>query len=411
MNWWNRLFNSDQNNGKPEVQKRVTSSGLSYSDLVAELSKIHPTIITPENALQVAAVYGCIKVIKDTFVALSRNYYDKKGEDRIKVLNDPTLPLLKMPGKQIPWSAFIQIGLDQKFIYGNSVWVIERDQYGTAIALHFRKNGEIIPRYYNGDFWVSDRVTGRELDVRDIFHFKDLNGSTPYWGASRLEMHGKTIGKIAATDDLQNRLATSGLQLGGVVSYPKDVEVDEAVLLRQEQNFHRNHQGKENAGKYAFFQGGPTVTQFQPAMTLSDAQVIQATHLSIEDICRIFHMPPTKIYHLIKPSFNSYEHLQIDFMSGAILPDAKAFEEEWNWKILNMSPTREMKFELDSLLRADTMATIQSLKEAISTGLLSINEGRALLNRNAINNGDKHFYPSNNLTPLEDLGKKIKPNE
>lgn len=390
--------------GKKEKDvARAASPYVGTSMTFDQLMSVLPTEITGEGSLSVAAVYACIKVISDTMSTMNRNHYKHMGPHRENDLKHKYNHLLEMPAKNLPWSAFMKVVYNQKFIDGNSKWIIERDRNLNVVLLHYRRKGEVLTYYNNEDLWYYDTITGQVLDPMNVFHIKDVPSTIPWEGRSRLDFHGNTIGKIKAADDLQNKLSTSGLTLGGFVVYPKETDADDPAILAQEKNFHKNHQGRDRAGKWAFFGGGPQVTPVPPSMTLSDAQIIAATHLAIEDVCRMFSVPPHKIYHLIRSTFNNIEHLQIDYTSGAILPEVVAFEEEWNWKILNMDPVTGLKMEIDSLMRADSLATIRAISEGIKNSILTPNEGRALMNRNPKPGGDELLYPANNLSPLKNV--------
>jgi HK97 family phage portal protein len=387
-------------NKATDQTRAANLSNLSINDL----AQVIPTSINGNGSLQVAAVYASMKVITDTVASVARNLYESKGESRYKSTNNPTLPLLDRINPYLSFADFVYVFLKEKWIKGNSYWRIERDYYGTATVIHYRMQGGIIPYVDNNELFYYDTVTKEVLDPMDVLHFKDLTCTTnPYVGKSRIDNFAKSIGKLQATDDLQNKFSTSGANLGGVVVYPADTNIDDDDILRQEKNFHKNHGGTSNAGKWSFFSGGPDVKQFNTSMTFSDAQVIAMQHMSIEDICRMMSVPPMKIAHLVKATYNNIEHLNLDFMQGAILPEVTQLENEWDYKILGQYKNTRLKLEIDSLLRADTMSTIRAIKEAISTGLMSPNEGRALLNRNPVPGGDVHFFPANNMAPLTSI--------
>jgi HK97 family phage portal protein len=393
--------------GKKKVEAQDQKRNLVPSNVTMyEMATYLSTSVTGQQCTQVAAMYAAMKVICDTIACLSRNYYDSVGEARKKNTDNPSLILIDRVNEYIDWPTFINVALRQKWIDGDSIWIIERDRFEDAIKLHYRRKGQVIIVVKDDDLYYYDTISKQSFDPIDVFHLKDVTTHlNPYKGQSRIDNFSKTLGKMQATDELQNKFSTNGAQLGGLVIYPHDTVVDDAVLMRQEQNFIRNHVGKNNQGKWAFFQGGPSVTQLQASMTFSQAQLIEMQQMTIEDVCRIMSVPPMKIAHLAKATYNNIEHLGIDFMQGAILPEVTAFESEWDYKILGQYPPTRLKIEIDSLLRSDTLATMQAIQIAISSGLLNVNEGRALINRPPVAGGDINLYPSNNLSPLADAGK------
>lgn len=374
---------------------------------VQDLNSVLTTSLTGSAALKVSAVYACMKVICDTIASVSRNYYDTNPvkDTRSKNKNNPTLPLLDRVNEYLSFSDFIYIYLKQKWIYGNSYWIISRDKFGTAIELHFRQNGQIRPYIENNELWYFDSVTGRSYDPLDILHFKDLTSSTnPYLGKSRIDEFASTIGKMKATDDLQNKVSSSGLSIGGLLLYDKEAQLDDAQVARMEANFNKNHAGVKNAGKWGFLNGISQVVQMNAVMTLSDAQILGMMGMAIEDICRMMSVPPSKIAHLVKATYNNVEHLAIDYVQSAILPEVTQFENEWDYKILGQYPNTRVKLELDSLMRADSVKSMEMIVKAVSFGILNRTEARAFLNRNPYPGSDKFLIQSNNLSTIDNNG-------
>lgn len=384
----------------PKKEERAASPYIpTYSTVTS------PTSVYGYGSLQVAAVYACIKVNRDTVSSLSKHIYKYDQEKRSRA-DHPFNKIIARPNPYNTWNELMDLFISSYYIRGNGYLIVMRDKYYEISGLYWANPDRMIlyKDEQSGEMYYYNQDTQSIHGPENVIHIKEL-WDNPYIGTSRVDRHSKTIGKLKASDDMFNKLTTSGLMLGGVFVYPNDGHtVDPAVMVKQESRFNQLYaKGTDSFGQYAFLQGGPTVTQFQPGMTLSSAQVAEVTNLTIESICSIFGVPPHKIQHLVKSSYKSFEQLQIDHIQGAILPLVRMIEQQIDRVVFNNERDKDLhfKFDIESLLQADTIEQIKVIKEAISTALLSPNEGRAILNKNPIEGGDNYFYPSNNLTPLQ----------
>lgn len=380
----------------------------------------HTTIASSEttevdgyHSLNVSIVYACVKVIRETISSLNRNIYVYDGENRNKDINNPNYKVLRQPNEYNTWTEIIELIIASYLIKGNGYIVTLKNTLGHVSSMHWVSFFDMALYEFEGiGIRYHNRCTDTWHSPDEVIHIKELFESDKI-GGSRITRNAKTIGKLKASDDLFNELVTEGVILGGVVTYPETMTLEsDDIIIQQERRFNAMYgQGsKANKGRIAFLQGGAKLQQLNMAMTLSDAQMAEINKMTKEDILSIFNVPARKVQINTGVSYKSNEDLNTDFLQGAILPIIKKIEEQID-SVFFTTPSqhnRRFKFEIGSLLRADMLNTMKSIKEMISIGLININEGRALIDRNTIENGDIHFYPSNNLTPLQ-FANKINP--
>ena len=99
-------------------------------------------------------------------------------------------------------------------------------------------------------------------------------------------------------------------------------------------------------------------------------------------IAAAFGIKPVQINDYSKSSYSSSENQNLAFLVDTLLFILKQYEEELNYKLLSNKEIADgyfFKFNIGMLLRADMKTQIESITQAISNGLYTPNEGRAVI--------------------------------
>ncbi len=124
---------------------------------------------------------------------------------------------------------------------------------------------------------------------------------------------------------------------------------------------------------------------FDPAK----GQMTEARRLQIEEIGRLFNLPPVFLGDLTHGTFSNTEQQDLQLVKHVIAHWAKAFEEECNLKIFGAQNNRRyVEHALDGLMRGDFQTRMTGLSQGIQNALITPNEARALDNRAPLPNGD-----------------------
>jgi hypothetical protein len=136
----------------------------------------------------------------------------------------------------------------------------------------------------------------------------------------------------------------------------------------------------------------------------NDAQFLETRQFQVEEICRWFRVPPHKVQHLLRSTFSNIEHQSIEFVTDTIRPWLVRLEQEANRKLLRPREQETVYTEnlVDALLRGDAQSRSAALQVQFQHGAITVDEWRAIENRNPIEGGDgkKHFVPLN-MTPID----------
>jgi HK97 family phage portal protein len=122
------------------------------------------------------------------------------------------------------------------------------------------------------------------------------------------------------------------------------------------------------------------------------SQMTEARRFAVEEIARIYNLPPVFLQDLTHGTFSNTEQQDLHLVKHLIAQWAKAFEEELNLKLFGAENSRRYcEHSLDGLMRGDFKSRLEGLARAIQTAQLTPDEARALENRPPKPNGDKLY--------------------
>lgn len=135
---------------------------------------------------------------------------------------------------------------------------------------------------------------------------------------------------------------------------------------------------------------------FDPAK----GQMTEARRFQIEEIARVYNLPPVFLQDLTHGTFSNTEQQDLHLVKHLIAQWAKAFEEELNLKLFGLRATnRYVEHNLDGLMRGDFAARMAGLAQGIQNAILTPDEARALENRPPRPKGDQ-LYIQGATVPL-----------
>lgn len=262
--------------------------------------------VTHDSAMQVAAVWACIDVIASALASSDWNVY---GGVR-NVANKQDLPednLQYILNTRWNPEATAQSAKRAMMIaavgYGNGVAEIERDLAGRIVGLwpilpdrvevrRDERTNELIYRVNH-----SDQGTFVDLTPDEVFHIRGP-GLTGFMGDDTLNRAVKSISQAVAMDAFTSAYFGNSAQLGTVLMY-KNAKLDDEHYDRLKESMEKRHKGAGKAFTTAILDGGEWDVK-QIGTDADKAQIIEAKHLSVEEVCRWFHVPPHKVAHLLR---------------------------------------------------------------------------------------------------------------
>lgn len=122
-------------------------------------------------------------------------------------------------------------------------------------------------------------------------------------------------------------------------------------------------------------------------------QMTDARRFQVEEIARIYGLPPIFLQDLSHGTFSNTEQQDLHFVKHLVAQWAQALEEEMNLKLFGQrNGGRYVEHNLDGLMRGDFITRMNGLGNAVQNAVLTPDEARALENRPAKGgNADKLF--------------------
>ncbi len=147
---------------------------------------------------------------------------------------------------------------------------------------------------------------------------------------------------------------------------------------------------KEYKGRTAVLTEG---AEYKPvAANFQESQLIESLRFSVEEICRLYSVPPHKIGHMDGAGYaNSIEAQNAQFVSDCIRPLIEVIEMEFTNKLL--SGNRVFQLDLKALMRGDINTEVQRNVSYWNIGVMSANEIRRIEGLAPIEGGDVYNKP------------------
>lgn len=359
-----------------------------------------------DKALTFTAVWAAIRLLSESVSTLPVSVYRKeKNGDKTELTEDPVCYLLKYrPNTYQNKITFLEKIMTDLLVDGNSYVLIVRNRMGRPVELlpldydnvtvFFRDNR----LYYAVD---SETLEEGSYDSEDILHFKLITDSDGISGLSPIEQCKNAIEWGRDLETYGKSFFENGAKLSGVLE--SDRSLSEEAIARLRNSFNDNYAKLKGANQTAVLEEG---LKYKPIQISPDqAQWLASRKFSIEEICRIYNLPPHLLKDLSKSSFNNIEMQSQEFVSYTLMPYLTKIELEMNIKLFKRSEIgkKYVKFNVNSLLRGNVKDRADFYKTMINSGVMSINEVRSKEDFNSIPDGERHFLQMN-MTTIQKIG-------
>jgi len=347
--------------------------------------------MSPTSAMSISAVYACVKVLAESIAQLPRVIIKNTGVKKDRDSSHRLYNLIHSAPNEFQtayeWAETLMMHLA---LYGNSYHFIIYSDDGFPEQLIPISN-ERVKVIRSKDYYAYE-IEGYDKPFArfEILHFRgmSLDGVT---GISPIKEQSATLNGAKATLDYSSRYFETDGQVPGWIEFPGRFK-DQDQRTNFIQSWKKSQAGV-NRRSVAVLESG--MKYHDVAISNEDAQLIESRKYQVEDIARIFRVPPHKIGHLERSTNNNIEHQAIEFVQDTVLSWAIRVEQTLHRQILLDSPTHSVSLILDGMLRGDTKSRYESYSIGINTGFLTRNEVRSMENRNPLPGLDEPIQPLN----------------
>ena len=370
-------------------------------------------VVNEFTAMQMSAVYACVRILAESIASLPLHVYKYKDGGKVKALDHPLYFLLHdSPNEEMTSFVFRETSVAHLLLRGNCYAQIMRDKKWRVIGLYpLRPNRMSVNRDNDGKLYYlylpesdNPRFKNRgqvRLESYDVLHVHGL-GYDGLIGYSPIAMAKNTIGISIACEEFGASFFANGARLGGVLEHPGIIK--DPARLRE--SWQASYGGSANAGKIAILEEGMKYQQI--GIPPDDAQFLETRKFQVNEIARLFRIPPHLIGDLEKSSFNNIEQQSLEFVKYTLNPWVVRWEQALNKALLTNSERKEyfIKFNLEGLLRGDYQSRMQGYATARQNGWMSANDIRELEDLNPIRDeeGGNLYLINGNMTKLNDAG-------
>ena len=238
------------------------------------------------------------------------------------------------------------------------------------------------------------------LRPSDVLHVPGL-GFDGLVGYSPIAMAKNAIGLSIATEEYGAKFFANGATPGGLLEFPGTVKNPDVIR----ESWNKGFSGS-NSHKIAILEEGMHYTPI--SISPNEAQFLETRKFQIDEIARIFRVPPHMVGDLEKSSFSNIEQQSLEFVKYTLEPWIVRWEQSINRALLSESEKAAyfVKFNVDGLLRGDYQSRMNGYATARQNGWMSANDIRELENLDLTppELGGDLYLINGNMTKLEDAG-------
>ena len=370
--------------------------------------------VNERTAMQTSAVYACVRILAESVAGLPLHVYERTANGSKS--SKPSHPLYRLlhdePNREMTSFVFRETLMSHLLLWGNAYAQIIRDGRGFPIALYpLLPDRMAVDRNESGELVYTYQSDKGQVKLRreNVLHIPGL-GFDGLIGYSPIAMAKNAVGLALATEDYGATFFANGANPGGVLEHPGVIKPEQADRLRESW---QSQFGGANAHKVAVLEEG--LKFHQMSIPPEQAQFLETRKFQINEIARIFRVPPHMVGDLEKSSFSNIEQQSLEFVKYTLDPWVVRWEQSLQQALILPSEkaTIFIKFNLDGLLRGDYQSRMQGYSTGIQNGFMSVNDVRGLEDMNLLTaeeGGDLHFV-NGNMVKLADVGAAYKPNE
>lgn len=375
---------------------------------------IDPTNVRGKNALKVATIFSCFRILTEGVGKLPLKMYHNNQKTNKHYLYN----LLKIrPNPLMSAIDFWKTVEFQRLLHGNALVYMEIDKKTGFIKglypIDWGKVSQILvddKHITNKEMWyiIQDKGVSFKLSSDEVLHFKGLtdNGLV---GISPIDYLVEVIENSKNAQAYINKFYKSGMQTSGIIQYVGDL--DEKAEERFRSKFERMSNGIDNAHRISLL---PIGYQYQAiSQKLADSQFFENNNLTIREITSAFGVKMHQINDLSRATYSNLEETQKEFYIETLQPVLTVYEQETIYKCLRADEIENgwyLRFNIDVILRSDLAKRFESYQKAIQNGIYTSNEVREKEELEPKEGGDR-LLVNGNMIPIEMAGTQYVKNQ
>jgi HK97 family phage portal protein len=328
--------------------------------------------VTAEN---LATVSACVGAISSAMSSLPLRVYTRVGRGREEVDNHPVAALLRRPWGMMTGVDWVEWCMGSVLLSGNALAQIKSDGRGGVVGLRPIPWRHVQPAVLpDGAQVFNISMPGeprRRLTAEQVFYLRDRSDDGLV-GRSRISRAPDAVGNAISLQAFSAHAWKNQATPSGAVEI--DAALNQASYDRLRAQFTESYSGTQHAGKVLILDNKAKWTSI--SVSPEDAEVLASRRFSVEELCRLFQVPPPIVQDYTHNTFTNSQQAALWFAQFSLTPWARKIEAEFSRVIFTDNASLEI--DLSGLTRGDFQTRWAAWKIAVDTGVLTVDEVREI---------------------------------
>ena len=373
--------------------------------------------VSSNTALKIATVMRCVDVVAKTMSSLGCVLYKENKNERTKAKNHTLFNLLKnSPNPETTSYEFWHMYIFNLMLTTGAYAKIVRDRSGKIIELWniptsnviMERNVETQEKYIRV-YWNDENKTKIYNEIiypENYMYTPGLRFVNSDKSDDFIKIASDVLGLSTDLSSYASNFFKNNSNLGGFVVYPG--KINPTRFQQFKESWNEKYTAVQNAHKWAILEGGFDVKPFTSDPEKS--QALESRKFQVIEICRMFGIPPHKVFSLETTNFASMEQSNIEYVQETINPMSVRLCQTIYLYLLNKAEKRNYycKFNINHLLRGDMTARTAFYSMMRQNGIYTTNDILDLEDMNTISDqeGGNTRLVNGALIPLTEAMKK-----
>ena len=365
-------------------------------------------VVNAKTAMGQSSVSACVRLITSSMASMPIDVAKSDQDNFLTYTKDHPL-----------WYVLnVRANKWQDAFSFKEIMVYNLTLYGAAYARVFRSGSKVVglvpipapnvsvEMTTSGDLKYTITVgtdgTTTVVGAKDMLHIKGLY-SDMLEPISPLGLGASAISTdISMSEHQDQSFGKRRAMPGGVITSEK--KLSPSALKNVEKRFDDRAAGKMNSWKTIALDAGMDFAAMNVSNT--DAQFLEARRFSVEEVARIFNVPPAMIHQTMDSTYSTAEQQHLGFVDFGLRPLAERIEHAWRNQLLSFSESKTYVFNhnFTSLTRGDLDSTSKFLRNMVQGGLMTPNEARKVVNLPKFDDeGADKLYIQQNMASVDNL--------
>ncbi|MEI6485470.1 MAG: phage portal protein [Sphingomonadales bacterium] len=362
-------------------ERRSAASSTSWAAIGSALGTA--PAVSERMAENFATVTACVNAVSSALAMAPAYIYRRTDGERVEVVNHPLRRLIDGgPNSTQTWPDLIEAHAASTLLSGNGLIEIQRDGAEIVGLRHIpwawvspmlAPSGRLVYDVTEQTGLYGSQGRTRRLLSDDVIHLRDRSDDG-ILGRSRLSRSPATISSALQGNEFAQAFLANGAQPSGAIESDAAIAPDKMSALRAQ--FDEGHAGTSKAGKVLVLSDGLKFVPFQ--ISPEDAELLGSRKFSVEEVCRLFQVPPPLVQDYSHNTFTNSEAAGRWFAQFTLGPMARKIEAAFSRALFPEGSGLEIELDLSSFLRGDPQTRWAAHKIAVEAGILDPDEVREI---------------------------------